>query len=72
MLDRFFLHFGNMLAFAGSLLSIAFLISAFAGLARNNAPFGDLAFAATVSIVTYCLAGTLHRIVRTPSTRSAD
>lgn len=66
MLDRFFLHIVNMIALAGSLLAVLFLFFAVAGLLVGNSPMGDLAFAATISIVTYCLAGTIHRIVATP------
>lgn len=66
MLDRFFLHVGNGIALLGSALSMVFLLSAFRGLAVGIDPTGDLTFAATISIVTYCLAGTLHRIVAVP------
>lgn len=65
MLDRFFLHIGNMIAVLGSMLSLLFLLSAGKSVFEGLSPIGDLAFSATISIVTYCLAGTLHRIVAT-------
>jgi hypothetical protein len=67
MIDRFLLYVFNAIALIGGLAAFLALGFAVAAMAAGFDPNSHFALAATISIVTYCFSGTLHRIVDTPS-----